>query len=62
MSAVSFPHANITLRQLESLSQDLENLASQVLAIKERLAGADSQQSKFQTNSFKLNEVDSRVS
>ena len=62
MSAVSFPHANITLRQLESLSQDLENLASQVLAIKEHLAGADSQQPKFQTNSFKLNEVDSSVS
>lgn len=62
MSAVGFPHASIALRQLESLSQDLENLASQVLAIKERLVGADSQQPKFQTNSFKLTEVDSNVS
>lgn len=63
VSAVGYPHPTITLRgELESLSQDLENLSSQVLAIKERLAGTDSQQPKFQTNSFKLTEVDSSAS
>ena len=63
VSAVGYPHPSITLRrELESVSQDLENLSSQVLAIKERLAGTDSQQPKFQTNSFKLTWVDSSAS
>ena len=58
VSGASIPHTNVTLRQLETLGQDLEKLSFQVQSMKEHLTSSNRREPKCKVDeNLKLTEV-----